>query len=53
MRVTEVTSFHRVSAFIFFKVFKRPPTHYANTFANSGFLDGFGLPELPLLLELP
>jgi len=53
MRVTEVTSFHRVSALIFLKVFIRPPTHYANAFENSGFLDGFALPELPLLLELP
>jgi hypothetical protein len=53
MTVTEVTSFHRVSAFIFFKVFKRSPTHYAITFANLRYLDGFASPELPLLLELP
>jgi hypothetical protein len=53
MRVTEVTSFHRVSAFMFFEVFKRPPTHYVTTFANLGYLDVFALPALPLLLELP
>ena len=53
MRVTEVTSFHRVSAFIFLKVLKRPATHYVIPFANLGYLNGFALPELPLLLELP
>ena len=53
MRVTEVTSFHRVSAFMFFEVFKRPPTHYVSSFAKSGSLDIFALPALPLLLELP
>ena len=53
MRVTEVTSFHRVSAVTNFDHFKRPPTHYVTTFANLGYLDLFVLPELPLLLELP
>jgi hypothetical protein len=53
MRVTEVTSFHRVSAYIFFKVLKRPPTHYVTTFAKFRHFEIFALPELPLLLELP
>jgi hypothetical protein len=53
MRVTEVTSFHRVSAFIFFKVLKRPPTYYVTTFAKFRHIEIFALPELPLLLELP
>lgn len=50
MRVTAVTSFHRVSAFIFFKVIKRPPTHYVTTFAKFRHFEIFALPELP---ELP
>jgi hypothetical protein len=50
MRVTEVTTFHRVSAFIFFKVFKRPLTHYVTSFAKFRHFEIFALPEL---LELP
>ncbi len=53
MRVTEVTSFHRVSAVINIDYFKRPPTHYVSSFAKSGSLVIFALPALPLLLELP
>jgi|LauGreSuBDMM15SN_2_FD.fasta_scaffold385956_2 hypothetical protein len=53
MQVTEVTAFHRVSAFMFFNVIKRPPTHYVTTLAKLGSWGKFALPALPLLLELP
>jgi hypothetical protein len=53
MKVTEVTAFHRVITFIFFRVIERPPTHYATPYTKLGSLDIFALPALPLLLGLP
>ena len=53
MRVTEVTSFHRVSAVTNFDHFKKLPTHYVSSFTKLGGLVIFALSVLPLLLELP
>lgn len=52
MRVTEVTSFHRVSTFIFLRCLKDPLTYYVTTFAKFRHFGIFALSELPLLLEL-